>query len=264
MRRTRVLIIALLGSVLLHLGAVFLLNAWYLSWWAQSQRIATQALPPIVLVDLVTPANRIRPDHARFAGVEHNTTTQETVAVTRARSAARRQATRAHPQAPTAPAQPVPGLPQGLRLPPATAVTESVGLSGDGVSVPEDYFPNFRRGAYTYVNTLRHPHVGYFVEIKRALKIAWAPQHPILAHRHSDVVRRGVVGCVVGAAVDPHGNLVEVFILKGSGLPAYDEEAIRTFRVSAPFFAPPAALFQQLGQQGLLRMSWAMIVNVHA
>lgn len=263
MRRSRILTLALLCSVLLHLGGLVLLNAWYTARWAQAQRTAAQALPPMALVDLVTPANRIQPDRARFAGIEHNATTQETVAVTRARSAARRQVTRQHPEA-TDPQPPsAVGRQPGLRLPPATAVTESVGLSLEGVAVPEDYFPNFRRGAYTYVNTLRHPHVGYFVEIKRALKIAWAPRHPILAHRSSDIVRRGVVGCVVGATVDPQGNLVEVFILKGSGLPVYDEEALRTFRVSAPFFAPPPELLRQLGQQGMLRMSWAMIVNIH-
>jgi TonB family protein len=60
-------------------------------------------------------------------------------------------------------------------------------------------------------------------------------------------------------SVDGKGELAELFILRSSGLPAYDDEALRTVRSSAPFSSPPEKF---LKDNGVLRMSWTFVIYI--
>ena len=121
----------------------------------------------------------------------------------------------------------------------------------------DDFYPDFRRGARTYLNVLRHPDVEYFVRLKRAFKISFNPGPSLRGHFAHNQVARGSVDVVLGVSVGKTGNLSELFVFRSSGIPAYDREALRTVRSSAPFSTPPDKF---MDDDGLLRMSWTFTV----
>lgn len=123
--------------------------------------------------------------------------------------------------------------------------------------MPEDYYPDFKIGAHTYVNVLRYPDVEYFVRLKRIFKMTWDPVTALRREVANLSVSRGMVSCVLAVSVDKEGGLSELFVLKSSGLHIYDDEALRTIKASSPFSAPPEKF---LKDDGLLRMSWTFVV----
>jgi TonB family protein len=131
--------------------------------------------------------------------------------------------------------------------------------SGDGSfsSVPEDFYPDYKKGDHTYINVLRYPDVEYFVRLKRMFKMTWDPVTALRRDVSALSVSRGIVSCVVAVSVDKGGSLSELFVLKSSGIANYDSEAIRTVRASSPFSSPPEKF---LKDDGLLRMSWTFII----
>lgn len=121
----------------------------------------------------------------------------------------------------------------------------------------DDFYPDFKRGARTYLNVLRHPDVEYFVRLKRAFKIAFNPGPSLRDHFSHNRVTRGSIDVVLGVSVDGSGNLRELFVFRSSAIPSYDREAMRTVRSSAPFSTPPDKF---IDDDGLLRMSWTFTV----
>lgn len=272
--RIRILWITVLLSLLFHLGGGW----WIFHAWQQhlhERATAVSADQPVQIVDLVAQPNQMRPDRARFVGTADNAVREETVA----RPSMRKRPTRA--QAASGAHTAAAARPQRTADPPATrgttrqapaashrAVSPSTALverldGGGLVALPDDYFPDYRRGRFTYVNVLRHPHIGYFVELKRALKIAWNPVAPLRRQSPTVFAGRSVIRVVVGVAVDDGGGLSELFVLRGSGIADYDREALRTFRATFPFFAPSAeALALDGAADQLLHMSWSFEVYI--
>ncbi len=121
----------------------------------------------------------------------------------------------------------------------------------------DDFYPDFRRGAHTYLNVLRYPGVEYFVRMKRAFKIAFNPEPALREHFSRNMVTRGSVDVVLGVSVSRDGSLAELFVFRSSGIPSYDQESLRTVRASAPFSSPPDKF---LADDGLLRMTWTFSV----
>lgn len=264
----KIIAASLLASLLLHVVLIWVCLTRWVGPLPTESIETFLANDPLRIVDLTEPANRIRPARAKAVGVENNATSRETVAnppVVRRSSFAVRKSTRATPGGvnnesrttndeapPFAMREPTSVRP---RLP-ATAMSEQMG-SGFAAYVPEDYFPDYRHGGHTYLNVLKRPGVDYFVQLKRAFKLAWDPIPPLRAHFAANEVSRGSVQVVLGVSVDRQGNLGELFILKGSGLGRYDAEALRTVRASSPFASPPVSL---VAADGTVRMSWTFIV----
>lgn len=266
MKKRTSFILATLVSLLIHGGFIWL---FLVRWEASLVPEPIEAFldeEGMRIVDLTEPANRIRPARAKAVGVENNATTQETVArrqppVPKFRGAdvpkSIVQSTSAHRNIRTSEQQFAMREPTSVRPRlPATALSEQLG-SGLAAYVPEDYFPDYQHGGHTYLNVMKRPGVDYFVQLKRAFKMAWDPVPSLRAHFAANEVSRGSVKVVLGVAVDRQGNLGELFILKSSGLGRYDTEAIRTIRASSPFTSPPAPL---VTADGTLRMSWTFIV----
>lgn len=124
-------------------------------------------------------------------------------------------------------------------------------------SMPEDFYPDYKRGAHTYLNVLKHPDVGYFVMLKRVFKMAWDPTHVLMMQRVNGEVSRGSINVVLGVAINKSGELKELFVLRGSGNDGYDQEALRAVKVSSPFGPPPEKILQP---DGILRVSWTFVV----
>lgn len=123
--------------------------------------------------------------------------------------------------------------------------------------IPEDFYPDYKRGPHTYINVLKHPDVAYFVRLKRVFKLAWDPTSVLMRHRMTGEISRGSIKVVLGLAVDSTGEISELFVINSSGMEDYDAEAVRAVRASAPFSAPPGKL---LAADNILRVSWTFVV----
>lgn len=121
----------------------------------------------------------------------------------------------------------------------------------------DDFYPDFRRGARTYLNVLRYPGVEYFVRMKRAFKVTFNPGPSLQDYFLRNRVARGSIDVVLGVSVRRSGELSELFVFRSSGVPSYDEEALRTVRASSPFSTPPEKFLED---DGVLRMSWTFSV----
>lgn len=124
-------------------------------------------------------------------------------------------------------------------------------------AVPEDYYPDYKRGPHTYINVQKHMDVAYFVMLKRIFKLAWDPTHALRSHFMAGEVSRGKIRVVLGLTINKSGGLSEVFVINSSGLKRYDREAMRAVQASAPFRSPPQKF---VAKDGLLRISWAFVV----
>lgn len=121
----------------------------------------------------------------------------------------------------------------------------------------DDFYPDFKRGSHTYLNVLRYEGVEYFVRMKHAFKITFNPEPSLRDHFTMNRITRGSIDVVLGVSVNRSGELSELFVFRSSGIPGYDEEALRTVRASAPFASPPDKF---LADDGQLRMSWTFSV----
>lgn len=130
-------------------------------------------------------------------------------------------------------------------------------MSGKGsLPLSDDFLPDYQYGDHTYVNIFRHPDVEYFVMLKRIFRQTWNPIPSVQYSAASGYPLTLPLQVVLAVSVSPQGSLSELFILKKSGMPAYDEEALRTIRASSPFSSPPAKLLKD----GAVRMAWGFIL----
>jgi len=134
---------------------------------------------------------------------------------------------------------------------------DAKGKGGVGSSYKDDFFPDYKLGDRTYLNVLRYPDVDYFVRMKRQFKMTFNPSPVLRQYFSTNRVTLGSVEVALAVTVDKNGNLAELFILKSSGIPQYDAEAMRTVRASSPFATPPERF---VAEDGLLRMSWTFTV----
>ncbi len=118
-----------------------------------------------------------------------------------------------------------------------------------------DYFPDYKVGGHTYLNTLANPNIAYYVELKRRFRNTFNPVPALQGHLNA--ISRGQISVVLGVTVDRSGNLANLIVIRSSGLESYDREGLRTVRSSSPFTTPPPNLLEADGQ---LRMAWTFIV----
>lgn len=133
------------------------------------------------------------------------------------------------------------------------ALPRDRGSSGLGDRFVHDFMPGIKIGDKTYLNAASMPNVQYFTRLKRVFRLRFNPRDPLLSHfRHNSIVK-GKINVTMAVEVAPSGQLKRLFVLRSSGIPGYDQEALRTIRQSAPFSAPPKKI---QGKDGILRMTW--------
>lgn len=223
------------------------------------------------IADIAEPKEQVRPKQAKLLGMYDSSVQQESVApVNRpGKSGETKQQRAPKPKPPPEPT--LKNLMKGggdrllafdrklfeAKPPRVQSALEKHPVSiGEGGSRNE-FFPDFRRGPKTYLNVLRYPDVEYFVRMKRAFRMTFNPEPPLRDYFSANQVARGSIDVVLGVSVDRMGNLAELFVFRGSGIPGYDGEAMRTVRASAPFAAPPSKFTDD---DGMLRMSWTFTV----
>ena len=253
--RDQKIIWCVLISLLLHL--------LFIKWLGVTPRTTESAVTELELrllkkkqiADIVPPRYSERPEQADFLGLYDSKVKEETVAVT-------------PPQA-----SPPPGKPQttpsserdasryALAHPQFQYKKDTAPSGQEGWRIednlPEDYFPNYKLGPHTYLNVQRYPQITYFVRLKKIFRTTFDPVPALRQSFTLNQVSRGHVEVLLGVEVGRQGELQKVFVITSSGLAAYDREALRTIRDSAPFAAPPIEL---LAPDGSLRMTWAFTV----
>ena len=245
----------ILASFLGHILLIALLAHEVVPPALQDQIVEVfQIEEPYQIADIAKPKVELRPKKAKFLGMYDSQVKRETVASgLRSRKRGRGRATREGRARSKERSDKLLTFDRSIfdRKRPAWET------EGGGSSVPEDFYPHFRRGPHTYLNVLRYPDVEYFVRLKRAFKITFSPESALRSYFAVNRVTRGSVDVVLGVSVDRTGELAELFLFRSSGIAAYDQEAMRTVRASSPFSTPPKKF---LDDDGLLRMSWTFTV----
>ena len=97
--------------------------------------------------------------------------------------------------------------------------------------------------------------------MKKIFKLTWDP-HPVLSHYFfTNQLFDAQIEATVIFQIDGRGNLLKAFVVRSSGLPLYDEEALRTITDSAPFAAPPPELIRLDGNDdGVLDVAFTFTV----
>lgn len=130
------------------------------------------------------------------------------------------------------------------------------GLPGETDHFAHDFLPGVKIGDKTYLDAAAFPDVQYFTRLKRTFRMRFNPAPPLRHHLAGNRIVVGKVNVVMAVTVTAGGQLQELFVVRSSGIPGYDEEAMRTIRQSAPFSAPPDKI---LGKDHSLRMTWNFI-----
>jgi len=230
------------------------------------------------IADIAPPAHEERPDDAKFLGMYDSKVKQETVGATTgpASHAAGKpmshkeltEQLKKNPEKPTKVPTPkeIKGSDEeGVKVaskPPSKKVKpdeESATPGSDGEDYFEglsnDYFPDYKVGDKTYLNVFKFPKVSYFVRMKKIFRTTF---NPVPSIRQSILqIQKGQIEVVLGVTVDKSGKLSDLMVIHSSGNPAYDQEALRTIKDSAPFAAPPSEL---LNAPNVLRMAWTFTV----
>jgi len=130
------------------------------------------------------------------------------------------------------------------------------GLPGEGDNFAHDFLPGIKIGDKTYLDAEAFPDVGYFLRLKRAFRLRFNPAPPLRSYFAGNHVVVGKVVVTMAVTVSPSGQLKDLFVVKSSGIPGYDQEALETVRESSPFSAPPTKVCDK---DGILRMTWNFV-----
>ncbi len=258
-RQRNAIIISLSLSLLIHLLLVLLF--FVMSLHSVPEPLKPPSVVEVTIVnrpyqiaDIEPPAKEERPEKAKFVGLYDSRVQEERVAPSRRPGGSKKSA--------AAPVEKKSAKEkrEGTRLA-AKSPEEKVTLGGEGEDLfgglPEDFFPDYHVGDHTYLNVLRFPKVGYFVRLKKIFKTTFNPVPSLRASLMTTQVSKGQVEVVLGVTIDRAGRLAELRVLRSSGIPRYDQEAVRTIQDSAPFAVPPAEL---LNSPTGLRMAWTFTV----
>ena len=229
---------------------------------------------PYQIADISAPEKEERPEDAKFLGLYDSKVERETVSTDSGPSShaagkkvSHKEATEKlekHPEKPRPPKTAasekgdytIAAKPKERPLQESAPDSQS-GSDGEDLfeALSEDFFPNYKVGDRTYLNVLKYPKISYFVRMKKVFRTTF---NPIPSIRQSMLsISKGQIEVVLGVTVDKSGKLSDLMVIRSSGNPAYDQEATRTIRDSAPFAAPPSEF---LNGPGVLRMAWTFTV----
>ena len=252
----------ILASLLLHVAIILLLFLFVRTPSYEEQTIEVVPIDldkfgKIRIADIDKPKEEIKPKTPKFLGQYNSTTKDELVATGRVSKEPGKRGQNKKKEK----IKPKPKKDMLYSMKQKKQQEKRKGKAdygyGTGATSSGDFFPDFKRGAHTYLNVLRYPGVDYFVRMKRAFRITFNPEPSLRSYFSFNRVSRGSVDVVIGVSVDNSGSLTELFVFRSSGISGYDSEALRTVRASAPFSSPPQKF---LDDDGVLRMSWTFTV----
>jgi len=110
----------------------------------------------------------------------------------------------------------------------------------------DDALPMKREGSETLLNARRYRFISFFERVKEQVRNQWSPNQA-LSRRDPT----GKAFCCrdrytrLQVRIDKEGNILDLKVVKGSGLRFLDSESLRAFRTAGPFPNPPDALFAE-------------------
>lgn len=237
--RDRQLTIAIVLSLLLHLLLVSSFPLATLPPERPESEIEL-TLEGKEIADISPPEQEERPDLSRFLGLYDSKVDEEQVAVSPYTPPSRRRIV-------TGPDGREIEREEGMEhLPKSPEIGPLRREEGEDLYsiLPEEFFPDLKIGDRTYLSVQREDRIQYFVGLKKRFKMTW---DPVAALRMSLVYHQLVFAELTAAVafrIDQHGNLQRLFLARSSGIPEYDEEALRVVTASAPFEVPPRFLLK--------------------
>ena len=133
------------------------------------------------------------------------------------------------------------GAPEVPNLKPTDEVLERA-LGGGSV----DHLEDVDNGDETSLSAKRWVYASFFNRLKRQVAQNWDP-NSVWRHADPTGTKYGAKTRVteVRVSLSPRGELAKILVISPSGSTELDEEAVRAFRVAAPFPNPPGGLIQK-------------------
>ncbi|MBU1535199.1 TonB family protein [Myxococcota bacterium] len=146
---------------------------------------------------------------------------------------------------------------KALKLfPSEKAVEKILGISSN------EYVPGVKSGKETVLKTKKWVGASFFLRVKEAVSQVWDPGTVYKLHdRDGSIYGFKSWFTVLKITLDTKGRIKRIFISKNSGLPFLDQEALRAFKVAAPFPNPPREIVDP--KTGLLTFSFGFLVEVN-
>ena len=139
---------------------------------------------------------------------------------------------------------------------PNTFLEENTSSQQMASIAPNNYLPEIAMGDETLLNTREYAYASYFIRMKRQMEGVWNPRGIIDRYRLS----QDQFITTVGIVLDQKGELSQVRIIKPSGNPALDQEALAAVQQAAPYLNPPKGLVET---DGRIRIpQWNFIVTL--
>lgn len=139
---------------------------------------------------------------------------------------------------------------------------DSVESATAGGSATQDYLKDVDQGLETLLNAREFKYYSYYNRIRRQLSQHWEPKVRV---KMSQMFKQGrflasatdrVTKLIV--VLDNKGNLVNVQMVKDSGVTDLDDAAIEAFQSAAPFPNPPQGIIEQ---DGTVKIRWDFVLE---
>lgn len=204
------------------------------------------------IVDISPPDREEKPKEAHFLGLYDSRTDREKVALSERVPPSRRRVVEGPDGRELSKGE---GMRYAMKSPPEGVTPQSV--------LPEEYFPDIEVGEKTYLNVLRFPKISYFVRLKKIFNLTWDPEAVLDRYFFAGGIERKVITTTLTFEIDREGNLRQLRLHQSSGLPLYDQEALRVVEASAPFAAPPEHLLDDDGaDDGALSLTYIFRTHI--
>lgn len=132
---------------------------------------------------------------------------------------------------------------------------------GQGSEVSKDELKDIESGSENILNSKEVLYFSFYERTKGQLEQYWRPRirekvYEMLTKRNPQLATSKVTKLLI--YLDSKGTLVNVQVLKNSGLVDLDDVAIQAFKSAEPFPNPPKALIES---DGLVKIRWDFIVE---
>ena len=125
-----------------------------------------------------------------------------------------------------------------------------------------DHVPQVKRGHQTMLNTNEYRYAVFFNRVKRAVGRQWSPQHVL---RSLDPTGR-VLGVedrktILSVTLNRDGVVIDISVLKPSGVYQLDQVAINAFSRAQPFHNPPQGL---VDSDGMIKFKFGFFLEFNS
>lgn len=204
------------------------------------------------VVKIAPPAKEVAPEKPDYLA-EYNSSTKEQTRARETNATSPNVGTRsAQPAREARRSEPAPKVRQsdnGLlakkpELPPLEKLMPTWKSGGDNGAQSNDYLKNVQVDNDTKLNTAQWEHAAFFNRMKDAIARRWNPNRAIRRYDPTGVLVKNqdrLTGLL--ATIDRDGKLIDIKVVKQSGVYYLDDEALNAFKEAAPFSNPPKALF---------------------